>query len=80
MCVVCLQDSWTPVYSVVTNAQKLKWLRQRLTGSTADTALMSRITEFILHEHPIDIEKLRKSLHYQVSPPFAMIIFSKGKI
>lgn len=60
------QDSWSPVYSVVTNSQKFKWLRQRLTGSTADTALMSKITEFILYEHPIDIEKLRKSLHHQV--------------
>ena len=60
------KDSWTPVYSVVTNSHKFKWLRQRLTGRTADTALMSKITEFILHEHPIDIEKLRKSLHHQV--------------
>ena len=52
--------------SAVTNGKKFAWLRQRLTGGTAEMSLMSRITEFVLYENPIDIEKLRKSLHYQV--------------
>ncbi len=32
----------------------------------ADTSLMQKIVDFALYENPIDIEKLRKSLHHQV--------------
>ncbi len=63
---ITLQDAWNPLVSAVTNGKKFAWLRQRLTGGTAEMSLMSRITEFVLYENPIDIEKLRKSLHYQV--------------
>ncbi len=65
---VCVQeDAWTPLVSAVTNVRKFQWLRQRLTGGQAETSLMSKIVEFVMYENPIDIEKLRKSLHYQVS-------------
>lgn len=59
-------DAWKPVVSALTSSRKLRWLRQRLTGCTAETALMNRIAEFVLYDHPIDIENLRKSLHHQV--------------
>ena len=49
------------------NERKLKWLKQRLTGSNAEMPLMNKIVEFILYDNPIDIEKLRKSLHHQVA-------------
>jgi hypothetical protein len=29
--------------------------------------LVNKIVEFVMHENPIDIEKLRRSLHHQVS-------------
>ena len=51
---------------MVTNAQKMRWLRQRLTGSRAEIALINKIVEFVTHPHPVDIEKLRRSLHHQV--------------
>ena len=37
-----------------------------MTGSRIDQGLVNGIVEFVLHEHPIDIEKLRRSLHHQV--------------
>jgi hypothetical protein len=37
-----------------------------MTGSHIDQGLVNGIVEFVLHEHPIDIEKLRRSLHHQV--------------
>ena len=65
-------DAWTPLVSAVTNARKFQWLRQRLTGGQAETSLMSQIVEFVMYENPIDIEKLRKSLHYQVNTIFGV--------
>lgn len=59
-------DLWSPVVSAVTSAREFKWLRQRLTGAHADMSLMGKIVEFVLYDNPIDIEKLRKSLHHQV--------------
>ena len=66
-CYVSVQDSWKPVVSAVTSTRKFKWLRQRLTGCSAQTDLMHNIVEFVMYENAIDIEKLRKSLHRQVS-------------
>ncbi|GFN81530.1 E3 ubiquitin-protein ligase herc2-like, partial [Plakobranchus ocellatus] len=60
------RDRWDQVVKVVTNAQKMRWLRQRLTGSRAEMALINKIVEFVIHPHPVDIEKLRRSLHHQV--------------
>ena len=37
-----------------------------MTGHIADMPLLNKIIEFVLYEHPIDIEKLRRSLHHQV--------------
>ena len=48
------------------NARKVKWLRERMIGSSAETLLMNHIKEFILHDETIDVEKLRKCLHWQV--------------
>lgn len=59
-------DQWCHVVSAVLNGQKFRWLKQRLTGSKAEMALINKIFEFIMWEHPIDIEKLRCSLHHQV--------------
>lgn len=59
-------DTWKPVVSAVTSPRKFRWLKQRLAGTIADTSLMHRIAEFVLYDHPVDIENLRKSLHYQV--------------
>ena len=59
-------DAWTPVVSAITSTRKFQWLRQRLTGSSAETTLMNNIAEFVLYDSPIDIEKLRKSLLHQV--------------
>ena len=50
----------------LTNARKVKWLRERMIGSSAETLLMNHIKEFILHDEPIDVERLRKCLHRQV--------------
>ena len=51
----------------LTSARKVKWLRERMIGSSAETLLMNHIKEFILHDEPVDVEKLRKCLHRQVS-------------
>ena len=51
---------------MVTSTQKFNWLRQRLTGSKAEMPLVNKIVEFVMYENPIDIEKLRRSLHHQV--------------
>nr|XP_022328228.1 E3 ubiquitin-protein ligase HERC2-like isoform X2 [Crassostrea virginica] len=59
-------DSWKDIASTVTSSQKFNWLRQRMTGHIADMPLLNKIIEFVLYEHPIDIEKLRRSLHHQV--------------
>uniref|UniRef100_A0A2C9K806 HECT-type E3 ubiquitin transferase n=1 Tax=Biomphalaria glabrata TaxID=6526 RepID=A0A2C9K806_BIOGL len=60
-------DLWEQVVKVVTNSQKMRWLRQRLTGSKAEMSLVNRIVDFVLYEHSVDIDKLRRSLHHQVS-------------
>ena len=52
--------------SMVTSTQKFNWLRQRLTGSKTEMPLVNKIIEFVMYESPIDIEKLRRSLHHQV--------------
>ncbi|XP_021378315.1 E3 ubiquitin-protein ligase HERC2-like isoform X2 [Mizuhopecten yessoensis] len=59
-------DSWSHIVGAVTSSQKFSWLRQRLTGCKMEMPLVNNIIEFVLYEHPIDIEKLRRSLHYQV--------------
>ncbi len=61
-------DPWEHIVSAVTSSHKLKALRQRLTGHRTETPLVNKIIEFVMYEHPIDIDKLRRSLHYQVSP------------
>ena len=61
-----IQDAWKPIITAVINNREFRWLKQRLTGLTAETSLMNKIVEFAMYEHPIDIEKLRKSLHHQV--------------
>ena len=70
------QDLWRPVVKAVLNPRKFQWLRQRLTGAKCDTGLLQKIVDFVMFEHPIDIEKLRKSLHYQVNE--RVIIFNIG--
>ena len=52
--------------SAVTSTQRMKWLKQRLTGSRSDGALVTSIIDFVLYPSPIDIEKLRRSLYHQV--------------
>ncbi|GAB1604494.1 E3 ubiquitin-protein ligase HERC2-like [Argonauta hians] len=59
-------DNWSYVVSAVSNKEKFRLLKQRLTGSKPEFALMNKIFEFIMWEHPIDIQKLRSSLHHQV--------------
>ena len=59
-------DSWKQIAKTVTSSRKFGWLKQRMTGSHIDQGLVNGIVEFVLHEHPIDIEKLRRSLHHQV--------------
>ena len=59
-------DPWEHIVNAVTNTQRMKWLRQRLTGARNDSALVNKIIDFVLFEHPIDIEKLRRSLYHQV--------------
>lgn len=73
------QDSWKDIASTVTSAQKFRWLRQRMTGHIADMPLLNKIIEFVLYEHPIDIEKLRRSLHHQVTDYMYEILSSRAK-
>ncbi|CAH1776574.1 unnamed protein product, partial [Owenia fusiformis] len=61
-----LSESWTQVTNIVSNDKGFKWLKQRLTGATANTAMMTKIIDFVMFEGPLDIEKLRRSLHCQV--------------
>ena len=56
------------ILDTIQNRRKFGWLRQRLTGGTAQLGLMHKIVDFVLYENPINIEKLRKSLHHQVCP------------
>ncbi|XP_074649618.1 E3 ubiquitin-protein ligase HERC2-like [Tubulanus polymorphus] len=60
------KDFWQPVVDAVTNRKKYLWLKQRLTGAVPETTLMNKIVDFVLYENPIDVEKLRMSLCYQV--------------
>ncbi|KAK6172413.1 hypothetical protein SNE40_016067 [Patella caerulea] len=62
-----IDDPWEHVVNAVTCTRKLRWLRQRLTGTKAEMPLVHKIVEFVLYEHPIDIDKLRRSLHFQVA-------------
>ena len=59
-------DPWDEVVRVVLSSQKMRWLRQRLTGGRPELSLILKIVEFVMFEHPVDIEKLRRSLHHQV--------------
>ncbi|XP_052077229.1 E3 ubiquitin-protein ligase HERC2-like isoform X2 [Mytilus californianus] len=59
-------DSWKQIAKTVSSSRKFGLLKQRMTGSKIDQGLVNGIVEFVLHEHPIDIEKLRRSLHHQV--------------
>ncbi|CAH1268468.1 HERC2 [Branchiostoma lanceolatum] len=60
------KESWDMILTAITSARNFKWLRQRLTGTRSHAALMNKITEFVLKDGPIDVEKLRKALHRQV--------------
>jgi E3 ubiquitin-protein ligase HERC2 len=59
----------------VLSPKKFSWLKQRLTGASWDVTLTNKIVEFVLYEHPVDIEKLRKSLHHQVKKLFFQNLF-----
>ena len=61
-----MQNGWNPVINVVASARKMQWLKQRMTGCCGETTLMNKILDFVMYENPINIEKLRKSLHHQV--------------
>ena len=50
----------------LTSARKVKWLRERMISSSAEALLMNHIKEFILHDDPIDVEKLKACLRTQV--------------
>ena len=50
----------------IQDQNKFCWLRQKLTGHSVNLELMHKIVDFVLFERPINIEKLRKSLHHQV--------------
>lgn len=60
------QVNHTALNTSLTSARKVKWLRERMIGSSAETLLMNHIKEFILHDELIDVEKIRKCLHRQV--------------
>ena len=66
MLILYVQDSWRAVVSAITSARKFKWLRQRMTGASAQTALMSQIVEFAISDTNLDLEKLRGALYTQV--------------
>lgn len=69
------QDLWKPVTQAIFEPSRWRWLRQRLTGASPNFSLINSITEFVMFENPIDIEKLRKSLHHQVdvAPVFDLV-------
>ncbi|XP_048589232.1 E3 ubiquitin-protein ligase HERC2 isoform X2 [Nematostella vectensis] len=50
----------------LTSLRKVKWLRERLMSSSAETVLMKHIKEFVLTDEPIDVQMLHKSLENQV--------------
>ncbi|XP_033632375.1 E3 ubiquitin-protein ligase HERC2-like [Asterias rubens] len=60
------KDSWRAVVSAITSARKFKWLRQRMTGASTQTALMSQIVEFAVNDTNMDLEKLRRMLYCQL--------------
>ncbi|XP_038055580.1 E3 ubiquitin-protein ligase HERC2-like [Patiria miniata] len=60
------KDSWRAVVSAITSARKFKWLRQRMTGASTQTALMSQIVEFTINDSNLDLEKLRMALYSQL--------------
>ncbi|KAJ8028688.1 E3 ubiquitin-protein ligase HERC2 [Holothuria leucospilota] len=60
------KDSWKSVVSAITSARKFKWLRQRMTGSSAQTALMSQIVDFAVHGNGINMERVRTALYCQL--------------
>ena len=61
-----LQDSWKSVANAITSARKFKWLRQRMTGSASQTALMTEIIDFAIHAENVNVEKMRRALYCQV--------------
>ena len=52
--------------SAITSARKFKWLRQRMTGASTQTALMTQIVDFVMHGETIDMERLRRALYCQL--------------
>ncbi|XP_071496413.1 E3 ubiquitin-protein ligase HERC2-like [Diadema antillarum] len=60
------RDSWKSVANAITSARKFKWLRQRMTGSASQTALMTEIIDFAIHSENVNIEKLRRALYLQL--------------
>ena len=65
--VVLLQVDHTALNTSLSSVRKVKWLRERMIGSSVKTLLMNHIKEFVLHDEPVDVDKLRKCLHMQVS-------------
>ncbi|XP_063970630.1 E3 ubiquitin-protein ligase HERC2-like [Lytechinus pictus] len=60
------RDSWKSVANAITSARKFKWLRQRMTGSASQTALMTEIIEFAIQSENVNVEKLRRALYCQL--------------
>lgn len=60
------QVDHTALNTSLTSARKVKWLRERMISSSAEALLMNHIKEFILHDDPIDVEKLKACLRTQV--------------
>ena len=57
----------TALNTSLSSVRKVKWLRERMIGSSVKTLLMNHIKDFVLHDEPVDVDKLRKCLHMQVS-------------
>lgn len=50
----------------VLDKTRMKRLRHILRADKVDLSLASKLVEFVLHEKPVDIEKLRHCLRIQV--------------
>ena len=66
----------TALNTSLSSVRKVKWLRERMIGSSVKTLLMNHVKEFVLHDEPVDVDKLRKCLHMQVSMWFRFFFLS----
>lgn len=73
LCGRCTQDNWRVVVDTVLDKTRMKRLRHILRADKVDLSLASKLVEFVLHEKPVDIEKLRHCLRIQVG--FCSAIF-----